>query len=300
MLKIKHLKSIAEHDQIFGIETLHPLISLVDYSKTTLSEEDRSVDAICFDFYSIYLKDGKSCKINYGRNSYDFQEGSLVFISPGKVIEIIQDDNEEAGYGLFFHPDLLKNTTLGKSIYEFSFFSYEMSESVHLSKRERKIVFECFQKIKQELDQPIDKYSKKLIVSTLEVFLNYCARFYDRQFETRDHVSKGIVEKFEEYLNDYFLDEKRINIGIPTVSDCAKEFNLSTNYFSDLIKKETGKSAQQLIQYKIIEKAKIKLFEHDKTINQISYELGFKYPNHFIRFFKQQIGQTPKEYRTLN
>ncbi|MCC6287142.1 MAG: AraC family transcriptional regulator [Chitinophagaceae bacterium] len=303
MVKIKHLKSIAEHDKIFGIETLHPLISIVDYAKTKISEEDSNVDAICFDFYSIYLKDGRSCKVNYGRKAYDFQEGSLVFISPGKVIEMIGEEPGEkgpSGYGLFFHSDLLKNTSLGKIIYEYSFFNYELSESVHLSKKERKIVFDCFKKIKHELAQPIDKFSKKLIVSHLELFLNYCARFYERQFETRDYIHRGIVEKFETYLNEYFENESNSNKGIPTVSDCAKEFNLSANYFSDLVKMETGKSAQHIIHNKIIEKAKVKIFDYNKSISQIAYELGFKYPNHFVRFFKQKVGQSPNGYRSLN
>lgn len=303
MIKIKYLKSIAEHDKIFGIETLHPLISIVDYSKTKISQEDSNVDSICFDFYSVYLKDGRSCKINYGRKAYDFQEGSLVFISPSKMIEIVEEEPEEkgpSGYGLFFHPDLLKNTSLGKTIYEYSFFNYELSESVHLSKKERKIVFDCFKKIKHELSQPIDKFSKKLIVSHLELFLNYCARFYERQFETRDYIHRGIVEKFETYLNEYFDNESNSNKEIPTVSDCAKEFNFSANYFSDLVKMETGKSAQSFIHYKIIEKAKVKIFDYNKSISQIAYELGFKYPNHFVRFFKQKVGQSPNQYRSLN
>lgn len=171
---------------------------------------------------------------------------------------------------------------------------------MHLSERERKIVFDCFDKIEYELRQSVDKHSKRLIASNIELFLNYCERFYDRQFITRENINKGILERFEELLNSYFTSEKPYSIGLPAVASFADELNLSPNYFGDLIKKETGKLAQEYIQNKIIDIAKDKIFDDNKTISEIAYELGFKYPQHFSRLFKQRVGFTPNEYRNLN
>lgn len=171
---------------------------------------------------------------------------------------------------------------------------------MHLSEQERKIILDCFDKIRYELKHSIDKHTKQLIVSNIELFLNYCERFYDRQFITRDNVNKGVLEKFEESLNSYFASEKPYSVGLPSVAYFADELNLSSNYFGDLIKKETGKSAQEYIQNKIIDIAKDKIFDSNKTISEIAYELGFRYPQHFSRLFKQRVGYTPNEYRSLN
>jgi AraC-like DNA-binding protein len=204
------------------------------------------------------------------------------------------------GYALIFHADLIHGTSLGRHINEYSFFSYEAREALHVSERERGIVMDCFSKIEYELQHAIDKHSKKLIASNIELFLNYCQRFYDRQFITRENVHKGIMERFEHLLNDYFTSDKTETIGLPAVAWCAGELNLSSNYFGDLVKKETGKSAQEYIQSKIIDLAKEKMFDPNKSINQIAMELGFKYPAHFTRFFKQKVGHTPNQYRALN
>jgi AraC-like DNA-binding protein len=204
------------------------------------------------------------------------------------------------GYALVFHPDLIRGTTLGRIIHEYNFFSYNANEALHLSERERQIVLDCFSKIDFELQQNIDKHSKKLIATNIELFLNYCERFYDRQFITRDNVNKGILEKFEELLNGYFTSDKPQTMGLPSVAYFAEELHLSANYFGDLIKKETGKSAKEYIQDKIIDIAKNKAFDPDKTVNEIAYELGFKYPQHFTRLFKNRTGYTPNEYRLLN
>ena len=195
---------------------------------------------------------------------------------------------------------MIKGTSLGKSINEYSFFSYNTNEALHLSKKERKIVFDCFSKIQYELSQALDKHSKKLIASNIELFLNYCERFYDRQFITREHINKGILERFEELLNNYFSSEKPYSLGLPSVAYCADELHLSANYFGDLIKKETGKTAQDYVQDKIIDIAKGKIFNASKSISEIAYELGFKYPQHFSRLFKNRVGYTPNEYRNLN
>lgn len=293
-----NFETVKEYNDFNQHETLHPLVSVIDFSKAN----PRTGSRMTFGLYCVILKDVKCGDLKYGRHTYDYQEGTLVFIAPGQVIDVENkvDVYQPLGHGLVFHPDLLRGTSLGKTIHEYSFFSYQSNESLHLSKREKELVMDCFSKIAFELQQSIDKHSKKLIASNIELFLNYCDRFYDRQFITRDNVNKGILEKFEELLNSYFRSDKPETIGLPSVAYCAEELHLSPNYFGDLIKKETGKSAQEYIQNKILDVAKNKIFENDKTVNEVAYELGFKYPQHFSRFFKQHIGQSPNEYRALN
>ena len=225
-----------------------------------------------------------------------------MFISPGQIVNIshIDYDIQPAGFALLFHPDLLKGTNLGKAIEDMSFFSYQVHEALHLSEKERKIVLDCFDKIQFELSNGIDKHSKKLIVSNIELFLNYCTRFYDRQFITRDTVNLGVVKNFEDALNSYIKTGKAKEYGTPSVSYFAEQQHLSANYFGDLVKKETGKSAHEFIQAKIIEVAKEKIFDPSKSLSEIAYELGFKYPQHFTRLFKNKVGYSPNEYRKLN
>jgi AraC-like DNA-binding protein len=298
MEKVINFNTISEYNAFNNHETLHPLVSVIDFSKA----KKRTGTKMNFGIYCIFLKDVKCGDLKYGRAQYDYQEGTLVFISPGQVIDVENktDYYQPMGYGLVFHPDLIRGTSLAKNISEYNFFSYNTSEALHLSEKERQLVLDCFAKVQHELQQSVDKHSKKLIASNIELFLNYCERFYDRQFITRDNVNKGILEKFEELLNGYFISDKPKTIGLPSVAYCADELHLSANYFGDLIKKETGKSAQEYIQNKIIDTAKSKVFEADKTINEIAYELGFKYPQHFTRLFKQKTGVTPNEYRSLN
>jgi len=252
--------------------------------------------------YCIFLKEVKCGDIKYGRNYYDYQQGTLVFVSPGQVMDIETDGKvyQPVGHALVFHPDLIHGTLLGKSINEYGFFSYSANEALHVSDRERQIVLDCFAKIEYELQQGVDRHSKKLISSNIELFLNYCERFYDRQFITRDKVNKGMIERFEELLNGYFASGKPQKTGLPSVAYFAGELHLSANYFGDLIKKETGKSAKEYIQDKIIDVAKNRIFDAGKTINEIAFELGFKYPQHFSRLFKNETGYTPNEFRSLN
>lgn len=298
MKEIMNLDSIAVYNKMRGVETLHPLISVLDLSKT----DPMPVQTFNFGLYAIYLKELKCGELKYGRNLYDFQEGTLVFIAPGQVITIQANAQtiEPKGWALIFHPELIKGTSLGKQIQDYSFFSYEANEALHLSERERQMVLDCFSNIQHEIMQSIDKHSKTLITSNIELFLNYCTRFYDRQFITRDNTNKGILERFEELMNNYFSSEKPRNIGLPSVAYCANELNLSANYFGDLIKKETGKSAQEYIQLKVIDIAKERIFDINNSISEIAYELGFKYPQHFTRLFKQKVGMSPNEYRNLN
>jgi len=290
--------TVSQYNAFNNHETLHPLVSVVDFSKA----KKRTGSRMTFGLYCIFLKEVHCGDLKYGCNYYDYEAGTLVFIAPGQVIDVENkvDYYQPVGYGLVFHPDLIKGTPLAKSLNAYSFFSYNTSEALHLAEKERKIVFDCFSKIEYELSQSIDKHSKKLIASNIELFLNYCERFYDRQFITRENVNKGILANFEDLLNHYFSSDNPIEIGIPSVAYFADKLNLSANYFGDLIKKETGKSPQEYVQNKIIDEAKHKIFSGNKTINEIAYELGFKYPQHFSRFFKKSVGQTPNEFRNTS
>ncbi len=303
MERIFKFDTVNEYNALNNHETLHPLVSVIDFSKANPRSWDGEKSVrINYGLYCIFLKDVKGCDLRYGQNYYDYQEGTLVFVAPGQLMVIETDGQvyQPKGYALVFHPDLIRGTSLGRIIHEYNFFSYNANEALHLSERERQVVLDCFSKIEFELQQNIDKHSKKLIASNIELFLNYCDRFYDRQFITRDNVNKGILEKFEELLNSYFSSDKPQKIGLPSVAYFAEELHLSANYFGDLIKKETGKSAKEYIQDKIIDVAKTKTFDSDKTVNEIAYELGFKYPQHFTRLFKQRVGCTPNEFRFQN
>ncbi|WP_291906443.1 AraC family transcriptional regulator [Chitinophaga sp. CB10] len=297
MEAIVKLESIDQYNKLRGVETLHPLVSVVDLSHAA-SLPPKTYN---FNLYCIYLKELKCGELKYGRSHYDYQEGTLMFIAPGQVVGVQPKGNVQVrGWSLVFHPDLIAGTSLGKNIHDYTFFSYDVNEALHLSEKERQIVLDCFAKIQYELSHAIDHHSKKLITANIELFLNYCLRFYDRQFLTRDNQNKGTVEKFERVLQEYFLSDKPQQQGLPTVGYCADALHLSANYFGDLIKKETGKSAQEYIQNKVIELAKERVFDMEKTISQVAYELGFKYPQHFTRLFKQRTGITPNEYRGLN
>ena len=305
MEKVLEFESVAEYNALNDHETLHPLVSVIDFSKSkpwSWPGGDSKTIRVNYGLYCIFLKEVKCGNLKYGCSYYDYQEGSLVFISPGQIVEVedFGQTFQPKGYALIFHPDLIHGTSLGRHIYDYSFFGYQSNEALHLSERERKIVLDCFAKIKYELEHAIDKHSKRLIVSNIEMALDYCIRFYDRQFITRDNVHKGTLERFENLLQEYFQSEKTQTIGLPSVAWCAQELNLSANYFGDLVKKETGKTAQEYIQSKLIDVAKEKIFDQSKSINQIAHELGFKYPQHFTRLFKQRVGQSPNEYRSLN
>ena len=292
---MRRFETIADYNAFNNNETLHPLVSVVDLSKANPRQGSR----MYFAFYTVFLKDVKCGDLVYGRHTYDYQEGTLVFIGPGQVAGINSKGEiyQPKGYALVFHPDFIHGTSLGRHIQDYSFFGYQSNEALHLSERERTIVLDCFAKIRYELEHAIDKHSKRLIVSNIELFLNYCIRFYDRQFITRDNVHKGILERFETLLNEYYQSDKPQTIGLPSVAYCASQLNLSASYFGDLIKKETGKTAQEYVQEKLIDVAKEKIFDATKSVSQVAYELGFKYPQHFTRLFKQKLGQSPNEFR---
>jgi AraC-like DNA-binding protein len=298
MDNMRRFETVTDYNLFNKNETLHPLVSVVDLSKA----DPRSGSKMYFGFYTIFLKDVKCGDLTYGKNLYDYQEGTLVFLAPGQVAGLNSNNEiyQPKGYALVFHADLIHGTPLGKTIQHYSFFSYAANEALHISERERKLVLDSFSKIQYELEHAIDKHSRKLIASNIELFLNYAQRFYDRQFITRENVNHGILERFENVLNAYFETDKAQTSGLPSVAYCAGELNLSSNYFGDLVKKETGKTAQEYIQSKIIDVAKEKIFDLSKSISQVSAELGFKYPEHFTRLFKQRVGITPNQYRNSN
>lgn len=301
MDNILNINSIADYCSLRNQEVLHPLVSIVDFDKVI--EEgyaNKKYDAFHFKCYAIFLKDAKGCKMMYGGKPYDYDDGTLVFISPNQTIELggYEPGFVPKGYALLFHPDLLLGTDLARKMNQYNFFSYSNNEALHLSTKERKVILSVFDKIQLELELNLDKHSKKLIVANIELFFDYCLRFYDRQFLTREILNQSSLEKFDMLLSDYFASDKPQKHGLPSVGYFADHLHLSSNYFGDLVKKETGISAQEYIQTKLIHVAKEKVFELDKSVSEIAYELGFKYPQHFSRLFKQKVGFSPKDFRS--
>lgn len=293
--EIKQFNRISQYNEMLGVETLHPQISVIDFSNIQPIRHKRAR----YDFYAIFLKEVHCGDMYYGRQTYDYQEGTMVFLAPGQVVGF--EDNGKTfkpkGWGLLFHPDILKGTSLGSHMKEYTFFSYESREALHLSEQERHTIIDLFKNIREELSYGVDKHSKRLIASNIELLLNYCIRFYDRQFTTRTQVNKDILTRFEHLLDNYFISDNPQREGLPSVSYCASHLCLSPNYFGDLIKKETGRTAQEYIQLHLIGTAKEKILSSPKSISEIAYELGFKYPQHFTRLFKKCTGYSPNEYR---
>ena len=302
MANLLHLKSISDLYRFLNLgHAEHPLIAVVDFSQVIdhAPEEIRIKTA----FYSVMFKNYCKNHIKYGRKTLDFQDGSLVCIAPNHVIAMDNDVEATAdmkGWGLFFHPDLIRGTPLGFKIKEYSFFSYETSEALHLSDRENQLLYDCIAKIQSELSQNLDSYSQGLMVSNIELLLNYCSRYYSRQFITRKSANADIVAKVEGLLQAYFENPEKCNEGMPSVKFLANKVNLSPGYLSDLLKKETGLSAQDHIHYFLIEQAKNVLVQTNQSVSEIAYSLGFEYPQYFSRLFKQKTGHTPLEYRSNN
>ena len=302
MKELIHLQTITDLHRLFSLGiSYNPLVTVLDFSKVTEQVEQNS--KITTDFYSIMFKNYCKNNIKYGRKEIDFQDGNLICISPNQTIEIdseIVEREDKMGWGLFFHPDLIRSTTLNEKIRSYSFFNYEASEALHLSDKEKNILFECIQKIEIELQENIDIHSLQIIVSTIELLLSYCQRFYGRQMITRSQTNKSIVSQIENILTQYFSDIKIKEQGLPSVKYLADKVHLSPSYLSDLLKKETGKNTQEHIHFYLIEEAKNLLINTEKNINEIAYNLGFEYPQYFNKLFKKKIGKTPKEYRNLN
>ena len=297
MDNIVNLESVDRYNSMYGLETLHPLVSVVDLTKATKIINHTQMN---YGVYALFLKQTKSCDLKYGRRSYDYQEGTIVCFAPGQTVRVdmIEDEITPEVYGIVFHPDLIRGTSLAKSMKSYTFFSYAVNEALHLSDQDKEIVMDCLKKISIELEHAIDKHSKALIAMNIELLLNYCMRFYERQFITRSNANKDALTKFEQLLNEYFLSKLPMQEGLPSVKYFADKICLSSNYFGDMVKKETGKTPQEHIQDKVIEMAKEHIVETNETVSQIAYTLGFQYPQHLCRLFKKRVGCTPNEYRT--
>ena len=302
MSEIIHLKSITDLHKLFNLgNSQHPLVTILDFSK--VNEHLIQNSKIITDFYSIMFKNYCKNNFKYGRKAIDFQDGNLICIAPNQTIEIdneIEDREDKMGWGLFFHPDLIRATSLNNNLKSYRFFDYEVSEALHLSDKEKNVLYGCIQKIQIELQENIDVHSQYIIVSTIELLLNYCSRFYGRQMITRSQTNKSIIAQIESILTKYFAETKITEQGLPTVKFLADNVQLSPSYLSDLLKKETGKNAQEHIHFYLIEEAKNYLINTEKNINEIAYSLGFEYPQYFNKLFKQKTGNTPMEYRNLN
>lgn len=295
--KFIDIESISEVHRFYNIDKpRHPLITIIDLTTTN---PDRSQEQIFYrtGFYNIMCKKFEG-EMKYGRAYYDFEEGSLMFTAPNQVISASPDLKVSEGWGLFFHPDLLNRTHLGKKIHDYSFFNYDLNEALHISEDEKAILLDILHKIKKEYDQNIDQHTHSLMIDNLQLFLNYCSRFYDRQFMTRAKVNNDIVQQFEHIIKDYFAQETLIEKGIPDVKFFASQLNLSPNYLSDLLSKFTGKTTQEHIHLQLVDKAKEMLWGTSKSISEIAYDLGFEHPSHFTKIFKNKVGKSPKEFRT--
>lgn len=286
--------TIEQYNRYFGFETRHPLVGIVHFDQSV----PQSTHRMTFGFYALFLKKTTGCIINYGKTVYDFDDETVVSFAPGQTVGIrrLEEGPAPDAVGLLFHPDFLQRTSLGQKMKQYSFFSYASNEALHLSTEERIILQDYMEKIERELQHPIDKFSKSLIISNIEVLLNYCMRFYERQFITREIINNDVLTRFEHLLDEYIESGMGLTHGIPTVKYFADKICLSPNYFGDMVKAETGKSAQEYIQLKMTHMAKSALIAPYATTKQVSEMLGFQYPQHFIRFFKKQVGCTPKEY----
>lgn len=299
--KIVRIKSISEIHTFLGLEKpKHPLVSLIPID-SKVTEYDYGDFTYVFDFYQVALKFGIKGDILYGRNHYDFQEGSMIFTKPGQAQSYSNTEGLEGeqGWTLLFHPDLIRRSDLGRQIDQYSFFSYETHEALHVSEEEKRTLTELVEKIRSEYDQNIDRHTQKLIVSNIELILDYCTRYYDRQFFIRTNHNRDLVSRLDAELRSYFESGDALNNGLPTVSHFAEVMNMSSHYLSDLLKKETGLNAQQHIQNFMIDRAKNLLLGTEEQVSQIAYGLGFEYPQHFSKLFKAKTGMSPKEYRNI-
>lgn len=298
MSEIMKIDTVRQYNDYFGVETLHLSVSVIEGCKAKPLRYCRKL----YNLYAILLKDTDCGQLKYGQSCYDYRQGTMLFLTPGQIMGSEDDGrlHQPEGWVLAFHPEFLQKTPLARLIKEYSYFSYNANEALHLSEQERKIVLECMEKIRTELQHPIDKHSKSLITDNIKLLLDYCIRFYDRQFITRENVNHDILTRFESLLDDYFASNAPAESGMPSVQYCADKLCLSANYLGDLLRKETGISALKHIQQKTLDIARERMSDTSKSIGEISYELGFPYPQHFSRWFKRMTGYTPNGYRMAN
>ncbi len=289
------LDSIDAYNKLYGLETLHPLVTVINLNNAT-----RIVNHIIVGYgvYALFLKKGAKCSLLYGRQRYDYQEGTVVSFAPGQLVTVDSDNEELAPdvIGLMFHPELIYKTPLAAKIKEYSFFEYSQREALHLSADERRLFMECLERIQHEIEHPVDRHTAEIVSSNIMVLLDYLTRFYERQFITRRKVNSDLLTAFETELKEYFatgrVDE------LPNVAYFADKVNLSAGYFSDLVKKETGKTPQELITLHVTDLAKKRLAASNDDVSIIAYDLGFQYPQHFSRMFKRITGESPSQFRT--
>lgn len=296
LISISSIKAVHEFLGVGAPE--HPLISILQ--NTSGGHEALSGHKFVLNLYQITLKHFSGKSLTYGRNTYDFEEGTLIFSRPGQTLAFGESEESDAngeGWTLLFHPDLIRTSELGQHIENYSFFSYDAHEALHLSEAERKSLEDILKKIEQEYAEKIDRYSQSLINANIKLLLDYCTRYFDRQFYTRSNQNKDVVTQFEQLLKNYYQSDKPAEEGVPSVSYCGRELGLSPSYLSDLLKKETGRNALEHIHFFIIEKAKTALLASDQPVGQIAYALGFEYPQHFARVFKNKVGLSPSAYR---
>ena len=288
------INTIQDFNDYQGVETLHPLVSVVHVENTEHIKECM----MHYGLYAIYLKENKGCKLSYGRTPYDFDEMTVTSFAPGQVVKV--EPNPDVPFAKFtalvFHPDILNRTALGRQISRYEFFGYSSTEALHLSAQEVEVFRGVLAMIEQELHRAIDKHTRELIVSNIELLLNYCLRFYDRQFITREEINHSVVKKFIELLDDY-ISTKALRDGLPTVAYFADKCCLSSGYFGNLVRVETGSTAKDIISDHLLAHAKQLLNDEALTVTMISQHLGFEYPHHFVRFFKSHTGKTPSAYR---
>ena len=288
------LNTVQDFNDYQGVETLHPLVSVVHVENTEHIKEC----VMHYGLYAIYLKENKGCKLSYGRTPYDFDEMTVTSFAPGQVVKV--EPNPDVPFAKFtalvFHPDILNRTALGRQINRYEFFSYSSTEALHLSAQEVEVFRGVLTMIEQELHRAIDKHTRELIVSNIELLLNYCLRFYDRQFITREEIKHSVVKKFIELLDDY-ISTKALRDGLPTVAYFADKCCLSNGYFGNLVRVETGRTAKDIISDHLLAHARQLLNDEALTVTIISNRLGFEYPQHFVRFFKSHTGKTPSAYR---
>lgn len=291
------LDSIDAYNKLFGLATLHPLVSVIDLKKAT-----RRIGRVRMKYgvYALFLKNGVNCTLKYGREYYDYQEGTIVSFSPGQIIDVDSTNEPMAPdvVGLMFHPDLICGTPLAAKIGSFGFFNYSQREALHLSESERKMFLDCLDKINEELRHPVDSHSADLISANIQLLLEYMSRFYDRQFITRHKVNSSVVAAFERELAKLYSEGTTLN-EVPKVSYFADKANLTAGYFSDLIKRETGSTPQDIIKLHLINEAKRRLASTDTDVSIIAYDLGFRYPQHFSRLFKRLTGKSPVTFRNV-
>ncbi|MCX2449677.1 helix-turn-helix transcriptional regulator [Pedobacter sp. PLR] len=293
------IHSISELHRILALpKPEHPLVSVIDFEEITCFS-DEAYKSLAYGLYCIALKKGFEGKMKYGQNDYDFDEGVMSFFSPNQVVTTeITPDLKLSGWWLVIHPDFLLNYTLSKAIKEYGYFSYAVNEALHLSDKEELQVIAIMKSLQQEYLSPIDQYSQDVMISQIELLLNYCNRFYNRQFITRKHVSHDLLVSAEGLLTAFFEDDSLILKGVPTVQLLAAKLNVSPHYLSDMLRQLTGQNAQQHIQNKLMERAKELLTTTSLSVSEIAYKLGFEYPQSFNKLFKNKMSVSPVTFRT--